>query len=117
MSQPALPDAATARRVLTEGVYGRAVLQAMQARGYPAATEKEAYDLLDLAGRVKAMAPPVKTAGDVYEAALAALDGRRPSAAADDTRLQKAAAALAADPAVYASVLALRAEALGGPSS
>lgn len=117
MPQANLPSADDAFDTLYSRAYARGVLEVMASRGYPARTEKQAADLLDIAARVRAAAPAEKEAGDLYaEAAgdLARLTGGAPArgkeAADREAGFARAAQALAADPAVYNAVLAIKAD-------
>jgi hypothetical protein len=116
--QASLPDPETAYNNLFNGVHQQVFFGRLAAHGVAPQTEKEAEDLLMLAGRLRSAEEQEKTAGDSrFGAPLAALDGvlsdEGMAKSAYDMEeaysIKMAAAELAQDPTIYNSVLALKA--------
>lgn len=118
-----IPDADTAYQNVFQGAYGRVFLDTLASRGYGAATEKDAMDLFALGNQVAAAteAAAVKKASDGGRFAGAVQDlGRvlgnaglpdpvKQAAAGDmDRAALHVGAALAEDPVLYNSILALK---------
>lgn len=120
--RPQLPTPEQAYSHLFDEVHARAFFGKLAAHGRPVTTDKQAADYLELAGKLRMLHqdPAVKAAaeadGPLAEASAAldqfmAQNGFRPSGR--DVATKQAAVQLAADPAVYASVLALKAAEAG----
>lgn len=123
MSAAQIPDPQTGFNNLFEGVHQRVFFSKLASLGYAPQTEKQARDLLDVAGKLRLVSEEaaVKQASDSYDpfaAANSALDGvlgnsgfsSVQKAAADEEQIaiKNAAAQWAADPVIYNSVLAVR---------
>lgn len=118
----ALPDAKVAYDHLFDNVHTRVFFGKLAKRGYAPTTEKEATDLLLLAGRLRHVAETEKAAEaqSPYGVALAALDGvlgengmdghrKQAEAQEQELAIKQAAANLATDPTIYNCVLSLKA--------
>lgn len=118
----ALPDAKVAYDHLFDNVHTRVFFGKLAKRGYEPRNEKQAEELLLLAGRLRGVEEAEKAAEDQspFGVALAALDdalgqngmdGHLKRAQAQDQQLaiKQAAASLAADPMIYNSILSLKA--------
>ena len=108
---PALPDPKAAYDALSTGPRARVFFSTLASRGFAPRNEKEAADLLALAGQLAqaGAAQPAEPEsrfatplGDLVRLTKTAGDGR-------DAELHNAAALFARDPVLYNSVLALRA--------
>lgn len=118
-NQAALPDPKVAYDHLFGNVHAQVFFGRLAQRGYAPQNEKQAQDLFGLAGRLRAVEEAEKTAGDdsPFSGALSALDGfLGQNGYADQAATQEhamaikeASAELAQDPAIYNSVLALKA--------
>lgn len=116
--QASLPDPETAFGNLFDGVHQQVFFGRLAAHGVAPQNEKEAEDLLLLAGRLRAAEEHEKQAGDSrFGAPLAALDGvlggsgfqKQAYDQEQAMAIKEAAAELANDPTIYNSVLALKA--------
>lgn len=119
MSTP-LPTAEDAYAMLFRDVHEQVFFRKCAAAGFVPRTEAEAVTMLNIAGKLRAVSEnsQVKAAG-AQDNALVQMDagldrwladnGFGPSVP-EDVGFRKAAAELAADPAVYNAVLALKAE-------
>lgn len=120
---PVLPDPQAAYNLLLERVHANTFFQKLAAYGYHPRNQKEATDLMELAGklRVAREEPAIKAAAErsPFAEASASLDqylysnglGGNVKAAAEREQqiaCQKAAAALAADPDIYNAALSLK---------
>lgn len=116
-SAPTLPDPQTAYATLFDGVHAEVFFTKLAHYGHTPRTEQEAFDLLQLAGRLR-IAPEIaeKQASSVYGEAVSALDQvlsghpqvQASRVASDNALIKEAAASLAKDPECYNSVLALK---------
>jgi len=121
----ALPDPKTAYDTLFQNVHARAFFGRLAQHGFTPASEKQAQEYLDLAGKLRVVEqdPRVKAANDANDpiaeanAALSnvmarhGLDGGIKAAAANDAQVarRQAAIQLAQDPSIYNSALSLKA--------
>ena len=118
-----LPDPETAYQNVFDGVHSQVFFNKLAAAGIEPETEKEAQDLLMLAGRLRTVEAAEKQAGDGegrFGGALTALDsvlgetgmdGQIKQAAAQEEAIaiKQTAAAVMQDPTIYNSVLSLKA--------
>ncbi len=122
--QAALPDPQTAYQNVFDGVAQRVFFHKLAQLGYAPQSQKQAADLLSLAGKLRLVEEEaaVKQAQDAYDpfaAANASLDqvlaqagyGSVKAAAEQDElmSMKQAAAVVMQDPLIYNSVLALKA--------
>jgi len=122
--QAALPDPQTAYQNVFDGVAQRVFFHKLAQLGHVPRTQKQASDLLDLAGKLRLVEEEaaVKQAEDAYDpfaAANSALDqvlaqagfGSVKAAAEQDElmSMKQAASIVMQDPLIYDSVLALKA--------
>lgn len=116
--EQALPELETAYNNLFEGVHANVFFGKLANHGIDPQNEKEAADLLELAGRLRGVDNEEKEAGDSRFAnpvgALSEVLGETPQgkqaqAQEEAQAYKQAAAALAQEPVFYNSVLALKA--------
>ena len=116
--EQALPELETAYNNLFEGVHANVFFGKLANHGIEPQNEKEAADLLELAGRLRGVDNEEKEAGDSRFAnpvgALSDVLGETPQgkqapAQEEAQAYKQAAAALAQEPVFYNSVLALKA--------
>ena len=116
--EQALPELETAYNNLFEGVHANVFFGKLANHGIEPQNEKEAADLLELAGRLRGVDNEEKEAGDSRFAnpvgALSEVLGETPQgkqaqAQEEAQAYKQAAAALAQEPVFYNSVLALKA--------
>lgn len=123
--QPSLPNPQEAFNHLYNTVHAPAFFNKLASFGYQPRTEKEAAELLELAGKLRmveqdpqvkaasAANSPYAEANQALDRALSAygLDGSIKQAGAQEREigLRRVASQLAADPAVFNSVLSLKA--------
>jgi len=107
-TQSALPSAVDAYNHLFHNVHAEIFFGKLASFGIQPATEKEASDLLALAGQLRDVDTPEKQAADQsrFSPALAALNS---VTATEEQSIKQAAAALSQDPGIYNAVLALKA--------
>lgn len=115
----ALPDPAVAYQQLFDGVHSQVFFGKLASFGIQPTTEKEAADLLTLAGNLRNVDGAEKQAATSsrFGGAVSALNsviGNTPAAqqqqvAVRDQAIKQAAAELAQDPSVYNAVLSLKA--------
>lgn len=113
-----LPEPAEAYDKLFGEVHSEVFMGKLANAGIAPQTEKEAEDLFMLAGRLRHLNVEKKASSSRFGGALAALDktlqsnaGYRQSQASNGTvAIKQAAANLMNDPAIYASVLSLKAQ-------
>jgi len=115
-----LPDPVDAYNYLFDGVHSEVFFNKLASYGVQATTEKEASDLLMLAGRLRHVDGPEKQAADQsrFGGAVEALDnyfgntpaGQQQKIAAESQAVKQAAAELMQDPSIYNSVLSLKAQ-------
>jgi hypothetical protein len=116
-----LPDPKVAYETLFDNVHAQAFFGQLAAHGIVPATQKEAADLLDMGGKLRAYAqdPAVKqaaAANSPISAAAAELDamlgdspvGKQAAAQERVVAVKRAAAALAQHPDIYNAVVSLR---------
>jgi hypothetical protein len=119
--QNEFPNPVDAYNHLFSNIHARVFLNKLASEyGIHANSEKEATDLFAIAGRLREHENPVKQAADQsrFGDAAAALNsviestpaGQQQLAYTQDFAIKQAAAELMQDPAVYNSVLALKAE-------
>jgi len=116
-NQASLPDPADAYNHLFEGVHANVFFGKLANHGFQPQSEKEAGDLLQLAGRLRHVEDNEKAANanhSRFGGAVGALDsaigyGDQAAELADNQAIKAAAAQLADDPAIYNSVLSLKA--------
>lgn len=117
-NEQALPELETAYNNLFEGVHANVFFGKLANHGIDPQNEKEAADLLELAGRLRGVDNEEKEAGDSRFAnpvgALSEVLGETPQgkqaqAQEEAQAYKQAAAALAQEPVFYNSVLALKA--------
>lgn len=118
---PPLPDPTSAYNTLLQGPHANVFFGQLAARGYAPGNEKEAADLLELAGKLAILVPTAeKTASSRFTTALSAAnnllsryghDAHIKKAAADERELafRAEAARLAAVPQFYNATLSLKA--------
>ena len=116
--EQALPELETAYNNLFEGVHANVFFGKLANHGIDPQNEKEAADLLELAGRLRGVDNEEKEAGDSrFANPVGALNsvlsetpqGRQAQAQEEAQAYKQAAAALAQEPVFYNSVLALKA--------
>ena len=116
--EQALPELETAYNNLFEGVHANVFFGKLANHGIDPQNEKEAADLLELAGRLRGVDNEEKEAGDSLCAIpVGALNevlgetpqGKQAQAQEEAQAYKQAAAALAQEPVFYNSVLALKA--------
>ena len=107
-NQSALPSAAEAYNYLFDNVHSQVFFGKLASYGIQPTTEKEAADLLVLAGKLQHVDTAEKQAADQsrFATAVSALDS---VTAGGEQSIKQAAAALSQDPSVYNAVLALKA--------
>ena len=114
----ALPELETAYNNLFEGVHANVFFGKLANHGIDPQNEKEAADLLELAGRLRGVDNEEKEAGDSrFANPVGALNevlgetpqGKQAQAQEEAQAYKQAAAALAQEPVFYNSVLALKA--------
>ena len=114
----ALPEVGEAYNNLFEGVHANVFFGKLANHGIEPQNEKEAADLLELAGRLRGVDNEEKEAGDSrFANPVGALSdvlgetpqGRLAQAQEEAQAYKQAAAALAQEPVFYNSVLALKA--------
>lgn len=119
MSTPALPTPEDAFTLLSTQVHQQAFFGKLASYGIEPQTEKEANDLFEMAGNLRAAgvnvsAPAVaaEPTSPIEKAAqqLAGEMGQNPAQDAHDQALKSACAQLAQDPNVYNAVLSLKAD-------
>jgi len=119
MSTPTLPTPDEAFALLSAQVHQQAFFGKLAQAGISPQTEKEASDLLQMAGNLRAAgydaaqpAPASQTDSPITKAAekLATQLGQDPAAANRDHAIKSACAQLAQDPNVYNAVLSLKAD-------
>jgi hypothetical protein len=97
---------------ILRGVYAPVYLQKLAERGYKAANEKEAEELVELGfklSEVSSQAQPNQVGQSKYASAVLALDGLSGGHnSVEEYQLKRAAAQLAQDPAIYASAMILQ---------
>ena len=121
-TQGVLPNPEAAYDHLFNNVHAQVFFGRLAQRGYAPQNEKQAQDLLGLAGRLREVAQAEKTANDAsspFAGAVAALDQylgvntsghvKQAQAQQRDLAIKQAAAELAEDAGVYNSVLSLKA--------
>ena len=119
--QQALPDPVAAYNHLFNNVHSQVFFGKLASRGYAPQNEKQAQDLLVLAGKLRRVAQvSEKAASDhsPFAGALNALDGYlgetgmggQQAAQESQMAIKEAAAQLANDPVVYNCVLSLKAQ-------
>lgn len=120
-SNQALPNPDDAYSHLFQNIHAQVFLGKLASEyGIQPATEKEATDLFEIAAQLRGHDNPVKQAadqsrfGDAASALNSVLqstpEGQQKLAYTQDYAVKQAAAALMQDPAVYNSVLSLKAE-------
>jgi hypothetical protein len=120
-NQQALPSSDAAYQHLFDNVHAQVFFGKLASRGYTPQNEKQAQDLLTLAGRLRAVVTEKAAADNPFASAVTALDaylgetgmdGQLKVAKAQEAAqsIKEAAAQLANDPAIYNSVLALKAQ-------
>lgn len=116
--EQALPELETAYNNLFEGVHANVFFGKLANHGIDPQNEKEAADLLELAGRLRGVDNEEKEAGDSrFANPVGALNevlgetpqGKQAQAQEEAQAYKQAAAALAQEPVFYNSVLALKA--------
>ena len=116
--EQALPELETAYNNLFEGVHANVFFGKLASHGIAPQNEKEAADLLELAGRLRGVDNEEKEAGDSrFANPVGALNevlgetpqGKQAQAQEEAPAYKQAAAALAQEPVFYNSVLALKA--------
>ena len=116
--EQALPELETAYNNLFEGVHANVFFGKLANHGIEPQNEKEAADLLELAGRLRGVDNEEKEAGDSrFANPVGALNevlgetpqGKQAQAQEEAQAYKQAAAALAQEPVFYNSVLALKA--------
>ena len=116
--EQALPELETAYNNLFEGVHANVFFGKLANHGIEPQNEKEAADLLELAGRLRGVDNEEKEAGDSrFANPVGALSdvlgetpqGKQAQAQEEAQAYKQAAAALAQEPVFYNSVLALKA--------
>jgi len=118
-NEQALPDVGEAYNNLFEGVHANVFFGKLANNGIQPQNEKEAADLLELAGKLRGVDETEKEAGDDSRFAnpVGALNevlgdtpqGQTAQAQEEDLAYKSAAAQLAQEPVFYNSVLALKA--------
>ena len=116
-NQASLPEPADAYNNLFEGVHANVFFGKLANQGFQPQSEKEAGDLLQLAGRLRHVEDNEKAASahhSRFGGAVGALDSAlgasaQTAAIAESQAIKAAAAQLAEDPAIYNSVLSLKA--------
>jgi hypothetical protein len=117
MSTPTLPNPQAAYDHLTEKVHCNIFFDKLARAGIVPQTEKEASDLLQLAGRLRHVEEQEKVAqaeqGGRFGGALAALDhilgqNKQASVREAHTGIKRAAVYFKQDPEVFNSILALK---------
>lgn len=116
-NQASLPDPADAYNQLFEGVHANVFFGKLANHGFQPQSEKEAADLLQLAGRLRHVEDNEKAASasqSRFGGAVGALDqamgvSAQSAELAESQAIKAAAAQLAEDPAIYNSVLSLKA--------
>ena len=117
-NEQALPELETAYNNLFEGVHANVFFGKLANHGIDPQNEKEAADLLELAGRLRGVDNEEKEAGDSrFANPVGALNevlgetpqGKQAQAQEEAQAYKQAAAALAQEPVFYNSVLALKA--------
>jgi hypothetical protein len=120
--QATLPSPEDAYQHLLSDVHGQVFFGKLAQHGFTPKTEKEANDLLELAGKLRAVQEDPRTkqaaeANSPYSQANAALDQalgqsgfkKQASAQEQDLALDQAAQKAASDPDIYNSILSLKA--------
>jgi hypothetical protein len=119
-----LPDPVAAYNHLYDNVHAQVFFGRLASHGYVPQNEKQAVDLLTLAGKLRVVADNEKTAqaaDSPYDYAVQALDGvlgqtgfngqfKTAQANEEDLAIKEAAAELSQDPAIFNSILALKAQ-------
>ena len=118
-AENALPDPTAAYNHLFGDVHARVFFGKLASYGIQPTTEKEAEDLLQLAGQLRTEDSPTKQAAESsrFGGAVSALNNvlspapanAHQQAAITDRTIKQAAAELMQDPSVYNSVLSLKA--------
>ena len=116
-NQASLPEPADAYNNLFEGVHANVFFGKLANHGFQPQSEKEAADLLQLAGRLRHVEDNEKAANANYSrfgGAVGALDnavgsGAQTAELAESQAIKAAASQLAEDPTIYNSVLSLKA--------
>lgn len=105
----ALPDPVNAYNHLFENVHSRLFFNKLAAAGIGPATEQEAADLLQLAGKLRQFAPAEeKQASSRFNEAVQSLSAVVPQTPANqEVAVKQAAAAVLQDPSIYQSLLSL----------
>jgi len=113
-----LPDPQDAYNHLFDGVHSEVFFGKLASYGIHPSSEKEAADLLQLAAQLSHAVDSEKTASESrFSGAVQALNsafnntpaGLQKQAKAKDQAIEKAAEQLAQDPAIFASVISLKA--------
>lgn len=120
MSTPALPTPADAFNLLSTQVHQTAFFGKMASQyGIEPQTEKEAQDLFEMAGNLRAAGVNVSAPAAMAEPSspiekaaqqLATELGQNPAEAANEQAIKSACAQLAQDPSFYNAVLSLKAD-------
>ena len=117
---PALPEPQAAMDTIFQRVHSQVFFGKLAQAGIPVNSEKDASDLLELAGKLRAVAPQIKQAQvGTYAAANATLDQalaahgldsgiKRAQANDQQIALGNVAAQLAQDPEIYNAVLSIK---------
>ena len=118
-NQASLPDPQDAYNHLFDGVHAEVFFGKLASYGIQPASEKEAADLLQLAGQLRHVDSSEKQASESsrFGGAVSALNsavnntpaGQQKQAEAKGEAIKQAAQQLMQDPSVYASVLSLKA--------
>lgn len=117
-NEQALPEVGEAYNNLFEGVHANVFFGKLANHGIQPQNEKEAADLLELAGKLRGVDDNQKEAGDSrFANPVGALDevlsetpqGQQAQAQEEEATYKSAAAQLAQEPVFYNSVLALKA--------
>ena len=118
-NEPKLPSPEEAYKNLFDGVHTQVFFGKLASYGIQPATEKEAMDLLTLAGQLRHVDGSEKQAAESsrFSGAVDALDsiytetpaGQAQKSAAADLAIEKAAEELMENPEIYNSVLSLSA--------
>lgn len=117
-NKQALPEVGEAYNNLFEGVHANVFFGKLANHGIQPQNEKEAADLLELAGKLRGVDDNQKEAGDsrfanpvgaLNEVLSETPQGQQVQAQEEEATYKSAAAQLAQDPVFYNSVLALKA--------
>ena len=122
-TQAVLPDPVAAYQHLFNNVHAQVFFGRLGSRGYAPQNEKQAQDLLALAGRLRAVADSEKVAVDEspYGQVVDAIDGllgntgvggqtKAATAREEEWAVKEAATELMQDPTIFNCVLALKAQ-------